>query len=335
MLAAVWGEGKLTLKEIQMPVLEKNDDVIVKVAACGICGTDLHIIKSDFVFKPNTVLGHEIAGTVIDIGSSVKNLKIGDNVVIEPNKYCDNCHFCKMNLKNLCDNWLPNAMGLNIDGGFAEYCKTSEKFCHKVTSTVSLDILSLAEVLADVLNGTQKIKPQLWESAVIIGGGPIGMVFLRVFKISGVSKIILSEPSSYRRKIAKDLGADIVVNPLDADLNDIVRREIKIGVDIVVDAVGDLLEEGIKVVRKGGRLLLIGVNAKHIAKVPQADIVNNEIQIFGSVIANSYFPRAISLIESGVLGLEKIVTHKFTLKNIHEALKLFSEGKALKIVINP
>ena len=196
----MWGAiiddvGKLTLKEVPTPVIEKDDDVIIRVKSCGICGTDLIILKEpkEFGFKPNTILGHEISGTVESIGNGIKNLKTGDSVVIEPNKYCDVCHFCKMNLRNLCDYWPNHAMGVNVHGGFAKYCKTSEKLCHKISSKVSFNEAAFTEVLADVLNGAQKVKIQPWESVVILGGGSVGITFLRIFKICGAAKVILSE----------------------------------------------------------------------------------------------------------------------------------------------
>lgn len=336
MLAAVFeSEGRLVLKEVPSPTISKNDDVIIKVKSCSICGTDIHITRVPPVFTalPNTILGHELSGTVEKIGEGVKNLKICDIVVLDPHEYCGSCKYCRTGLRNLCDNIVN--YGVDANGGFAKYCKASENACHKISPDVLPDVAAFAEVLADVISGTSKVNVQPWESVAVLGGGPIGTVYMKVFKNSGASKIILSEISDYRREIAKENGADVVINPLKEDLVDIVKEQTGDGVDIVVDAVGSLMEQSISIVRKGGKVVLFGANPKFMPKINQFDITIKEIQVFGSFISSFCFPPAIKLLESGVLNLEKLITHRFPLEKIHEGLKLTLEGKALKVMINP
>jgi (R,R)-butanediol dehydrogenase / meso-butanediol dehydrogenase / diacetyl reductase len=338
MLAAVFeSEGKLVLKEMPSPTITKNDDVIVRVKSCSICGTDMHVLKVPQILTnfalPNTIMGHEISGTVEKLGEGVKNLKIGDSVVLDPHEYCGNCKYCRKGLRNLCDNMVN--YGINSNGGFAKYCKASEDVWHKISPDILPDLAAFTEVLADVIGGTSKVKVQPGESVAVLGGGPIGIVYMKVFKNSGASKVILSEISDYRREIARTNGADIVLNPLKENLEEIVRGETGDGVDIVVDTVGSLMEQGISIVRKGGKVVLFGVNPKFMPKINQFDITIKEIQVYGSFISSFCFPPAIELLESGVLNLEKLITHRFPLEKIHEGFKLILEGKALKVMINP
>lgn len=183
MLAAVFeGEGKLNLKKVPIPSIENEKDVIIKVDSVSICGTDVHIVEvpPGFIAKPNTILGHEISGNVIEFGKGVKNLLKGDRVVINPNEFDCNCDYCKMNLFNQCRNL--KALGISVDGGFAEYCRVSELVCHKIFPSISSDVAAFAEPLACVISGTDKIKLQPGESVIIFGAGPIGMLFLKMLK---------------------------------------------------------------------------------------------------------------------------------------------------------
>lgn len=283
MLAAVFeAEGKLTLKEVPVPLIQRDDDVLIEVRAVSICGTDVHIVEvpPGFIATPNTILGHELAGEVVAIGSGVKTLQTGDRVVVNPNDYCGTCQYCKINLPNQCENLA--ALGIHVNGGFAKYCRVSEKVCHKISSSVPPDIAAFAEPLACVINGTQKIRVQPGETVVVLGAGPIGLLFLQMFKASGASKVIVSETSEYRRGFAKDCGADMVVDPLTESLEEIVLKETGIGVDVVVDVVGSLMDQGIKLTRKGGKLLIFGVNTKAVAHIPQCEVTFKELQILGN-----------------------------------------------------
>jgi len=334
MIAAVFeGKGKLKLKEIPTPKITKSDEVIIRVEAVSICGTDVHIVSvpPSFEAKPNTVLGHELTGKIVEVGSAVKNLKKGDRIVVNPNDYDGTCMYCKMNLPNQCVNL--QALGITKDGGFAKYCKVTEKVCHKISESVLPELAAFAEPLSCVINGTQKVKIQPGDTAVILGGGPIGLLFLKMFKASGASKVILSEPSDFRREVALNNGADLVVNSTDEDVEKVIREETVIGADVVVDAVGCLMDECVGIVRKGGKILVFGVNTKAIANIPQSEVTFKELQILGTWLANATFPKAVKIIESGILNLKGLITHKIKLDNIHQGIDLLKNGKAVKVII--
>jgi len=336
MKAAVFeSEGNLVLKEVPVPSIERDDELIIRVESASICGTDVHILEvpPGFIAPEGIILGHELAGKVESIGPGVNDLKVGDRVVINPNDYDCTCKFCKTNLPNQCENLY--ALGVKVNGGFSKYCKVSSKVCHKIDSKISPDEAAFAEPLACVINGTEKVRLQPGESVLILGAGPIGMLYLKLFKMGGASKVIVSEISGYRRRLAKENGADLTIDPLSVELENIVLKETNGGVDIVVDAIGSQLDMATRLAGKNGKILLMGVNEKAQPKISQSQITFKELQIIGTWLANATFPKAVQLIESGELGLEKLITHKLPLEEIQKGIDLINEGKAFKVMVNP
>lgn len=268
MLAAIFkSEGNLVLEEVDVPIIRKDDEVLIKVDAVSICGTDVHIVEvpPGYIATPNTILGHELTGIVEKIGSRVKTVKIGDRVVVNPNDYCCVCKFCKINMPNHCENIA--ALGIHVNGGFAKYCKVTEKVCHKISNSVLPEDATFAEPLACVINGIEKIKPQTGETAMIFGGGPIGLLFLKMLRAAGVSKVILCEVSKMRLLFAKNNGADDIVNMKDENFEKSLINKAPAGVDIVIDSAGSLFSEGIKAVRKGGKNFSFWRKYKGICKL--------------------------------------------------------------------
>ncbi len=336
MKAAVFeSEGNLVLKEVPVPSIEKDDDLIIRVESASICGTDVHILEVPPGFKApeGIILGHELAGKIEAMGSSVTNLKVGDRVVINPNDYDCTCRFCKANLPNQCENLY--ALGVKVDGGFSKYCKVTTKVCHKISSKVSPDEAAFAEPLACVISGTEKIKLQPGDSALVLGAGPIGMLYMKLFKMAGASKVIVSEISGYRRELAKESGADLAIDPSNGDLENIVLKETNGGADVVVDAIGTQLDMATRLAGKNGKILLMGVNEKVQPKISQSQITFKELQVMGSWLANATFPKAVRLIESGGLKLKKLITHRLPLEEIHKGIDLINKGEAFKVIINP
>lgn len=337
MLAAKFkGEGKLELEEVPQPVIKNDDDVLISVKAASICGTDVHILEvpPGHPANPDTILGHEYTGEVVEVGKNVKNLKIGDRVVVDPNIICGYCDYCKSGAPNYCLNM--TSLGIYIDGGFAEYNVAPEKSLYKISSSVPGEIAALAEPLSCILNGVNKIKFNLGESILILGAGPIGLYYTLFYSSSGAGKIIVAEVNPYRKEFAKKCGADLVVDPTKQDLLEVVKEETKIGVDIVIDAVGNQLGNAIKFVKKGGTILLFGMNENALPQVKQYDITKNEITVVGTYIARWTFPQAVKILESGSLkNLENLITHRIPLKDIKNGIEIMKKGEAVKIIVTP
>jgi threonine dehydrogenase-like Zn-dependent dehydrogenase len=330
------GEGKFELEEVSEPFIKNDSEVLLEVKAASICGTDVHILEvpPGHPANPDTILGHEYTGEVKEVGKNVKSLKVGDRVVIDPNITCGYCEYCKRGMVNSCINM--TTLGIFIDGGFARYNVAPEKALYKISSSVPAEIAALAEPLSCVLNGVNKIRFNLGENLLILGAGPIGLYYTLFYRASGAGKIIVAELNPYRREFAKKCGASLVVDPAKENLFEIVMDETKIGVDIVIDAVGNQLGSALKFVKKGGTILLFGMNESALPSVKQYDITRNEINIVGTYIAKWTFPQAVKILESGSLkNLENLITHKISLKEIKKGIEIMKKGEGIKIIVTP
>jgi len=336
MLAAVFeGKGKLNLKEVSVPEIKKSDEVLLQVEAASICGTDMRILEvpPGHPATPGTILSHEYTGKVLAVGEAVTQFKEGDRVVVDPNITCGNCSYCKMGMPHMCENM--TTLGIFINGGFARYNVAPARALHNISPHLLPELAVFAEPLSCVVSATQKLKVHPGEVVVVLGAGPIGLLFIQMFKTSGAGKVIVSEISEYRAKFAYESGASRVVNPLKDNLERIVKEETLIGADVVVDAVGTLFRNAMDIVRRGGRILLFGQNYQARAQVAQNDITRNELTIMGSFIARFTFPFAIKIIESKVLDLERLITHKLPLEDVHKGIEVMRKGEAIKVIITP
>ncbi|MCL4516387.1 MAG: alcohol dehydrogenase catalytic domain-containing protein [Firmicutes bacterium] len=336
MLGAVFeGEGRLSLKEVPIPRRKDPDDVLLGVKAASICGTDVHILSvpPGHPATPNSILGHEYVAEVLETGPAAENLHIGDQVVIDPNITCGRCRYCQAGMPNMCENM--TTLGIFRDGGFAAYNVAPVKALHKIDRSVPYEIAAFAEPLSCVVNGTEKVKAQPGEAVVVLGAGPIGLLFTQFFHAAGVRKLIVAEVSPFRAGYAQRSGATRVVNPRQESLKDVVLAETGIGADIVVDAVGSLLPDALSAVRRGGRVLLFGMNQHATPAVRQFDITRHEVSVLGTYIARHTFPKAVRILESGVLGLETLITHRLPLARIEEGFKAMREGTAIKVMVMP
>jgi 2-desacetyl-2-hydroxyethyl bacteriochlorophyllide A dehydrogenase len=336
MKAAVFESvGKLVVKDVDVPTIKEGDDLICEVELCSVCGTDVHIMEvpPGYVATPGTILGHELVGRIIEVGPYVRTLAVGDRVVVNPNNYCGVCRYCRLNLPNECENIIP--MGIGANGGFAEYVRMSERVAHKISKSVKPEIAAFAEPLACAVNGCNKIKAGPGDSVVIIGGGPIALMFIKLMKASGASPIIVSEPVLLRRQFAQKCGADYVVDPGCEDLKAIVAKATGIGADIAIEVVGSQVALAIDVIRKGGKVLLFGINFTSAPAIAPSSITIKEAQVLGTWIANASFPRAVELLEKGILDLAPLVTHRLPLSRTAEAIEILRKGEGVKVFIDP
>lgn len=330
------GQGKFELEEVPVPQIKNDDDVLIKVTACGICGTDIHILEvpQGHPAKENVILGHEYTGKVVEVGKNVKHLKPGDNVVVDPNLTCGVCNYCRNALPNQCENM--TTLGIFIDGGFAEFNVAPAKALFKISSDVQPEIAALAEPLSCIVNAVNKSELKLGQNVVVLGAGPIGLLFAMVFKSAGAGKVIVAEISDTRRNFAKICGADLVCDPREINLKEcVLSKTNNLGADIVVDAVGSLLQQALSLVKRNGKIILFGMNENIRSEVKQYDITRYEIEILGTYIAKYTFPSAINILESRIAPFEKLITKKLPLASVKEGIELAKTGEVIKIVILP
>jgi 2-desacetyl-2-hydroxyethyl bacteriochlorophyllide A dehydrogenase len=336
MLAAVFDKiGSLRLQERHDPKITSSTDVKIKVEAASICGTDVHIL-SDPPGHPATtgiIQGHEFMGEIVEIGSDVNNVKIGDRVVVDPTTLCGECFFCKSGTVNMCKN--SSTIGIFKDGGWATYSVLPSRNVFVISEQVPSEVAVLAEPLSCVINGVKKLNIQPGDRVVILGTGPMGQLFTQLVKAAGANKIICSDFSEYRLDYANQSGATRVINPKHEDVLQAVLEETKIGADVVIDCVGTLFNQAIPLVRKGGQILLVGMNEHALPPISQYEITRNEITVKGTYIQNYDFPKVVNILEGNQLHLDILLTHTIQLNQIHEGIEIMRKGEAIKIVVYP
>jgi len=335
MLAAVFeGEGRLSLKQVPVPAIQKPDDVLLQVEGAGICGTDVHILEvpPGHPATPGAILGHEYVGQVLAVGAGVKNLRPGDRVVVAPNLYCGLCAYCRAGRPNQCQDF--TTLGIYLNGGFARYNVAPERACHKIKPDLPTDEAVFTELLSCIIGGTERVRLQPGESVAVLGAGPVGLMFALAFKAAGAGKLIVTDVSPYRLEFARRIGVDAALDA-HGDIVTAIRNLTAGGADVVVDAVGSLFPQAVPVATKGGKIVLFGMNQQARPTVSQYDVTRNELTVYGTFIGINTFPVAIKMLESGVLRPSVLISHRLPLARIAEGIELLRRGEAIKVVVTP
>jgi threonine dehydrogenase-like Zn-dependent dehydrogenase len=335
MIAAVFEkEGVLQVNQVTTPTIKKDTDVLLKVDAVSICGSDLKILEVPPAHpaKEGVIMGHEYVGEVVECGSAVTTLTSGDKVAIEPNIPCGTCIYCREGMTHMCDSL--ETLGETLDGGFAEYNIAPENQLHKLPVDAPPEETVFIEPLSCVVGAFEKMMVQPSDLAVVAGAGPLGLLFTQCLKAWGAN-VIVTEPSPERQTYARHCGADEVVGQRIEDLLKVVRRYSPIGAEIVVDTVGSLMVEFLPLLRRYGKLVLFGINEHAEAKIHQYDITRNNLQILGSFIGSGVFPRAIEIIKNKKIDVTKLMSHKFPLSEINTGVDLLRKREAVKVVLTP
>lgn len=333
------GNGKFELREESVPDYGDND-VLIRVSACGICGTDVHIYHGDkgsAEVHPPVVLGHELSGTVIKTGKNVKNLQAGDHVSVDPNCYCGHCHYCRNGKKQLCTNLY--AVGVNRNGGFEEYCSVPEAQCYLLSPSVPLKYGAMAEPLACCLHGIDRADIHVGNTVCVVGGGAIGLMMVQLARLRGASSVILSEPVAMRREIGLRLGADYAVDPLHENISDAVSRFTGMpGTDVVIECVGNTVAvaQAFEATKRGTTVLLFSVpRAGTFHELSLEAVYQKELKIIGSLINPDTHGRAVDLINSGRIRLEEIITHSFPVEQLEQAVRMQMSDESIKVIVEP
>jgi len=330
---------KFMVKEMKFGPLGEHE-VLVENKACGVCGTDVHIYhgeKGSAEVTPPVVLGHEYAGVVAAVGSAVTNVKPGDHVTMDPNMYCGKCMPCRMGRKQNCEHLY--ALGVNVNGGFAEYSVCPDTQCFKVNENVSFYVAAMAEPLACVAHGIDLVHIQPGQTVLVIGGGTIGLLMVQMAKLAGASCVILSEPIEMRRKIGLEVGADAVVDPVHENLKErIIEISGRDGADAVIECVGRpaTAAQAVDAAGFNANVLLFGVpGVKDTLQLPMFKVYQKELHITGSMINPDTHQRAVNLINSGRLEIEKLITHVYDLEHLEDAIKMQMSSESIKVLVDP
>ena len=338
------GPNQFVTEELPIPEIGE-DEILLKMQKAAIPGTDRPLLerkKTKDVRYPS-VIGHEICGIIDKVGAQVKGFEVGEHVSIANIIPCGHCASCLAGRENACMNRL--AVGYQYDGGFEEYVRIPANLIEagnviKLPDSVSFTAGALIEPLACCIRGLRNAGTGFNDTVLIVGAGPIGLMHLQLAHIAGASKVIVSEPNEYRRNIAKELGAEVVVDSMKEDLAEVVRKETNgMGVDVIIMAIGvpALVNPTLKMCKKGGTVCLFaGFAGTGECTVEVNTIHYNEINVCGSTgYRRMDYLAAAEMVKTGRINLDRIATHTFKLDEFQKAYEVCKSGAGLKIIIEP
>ena len=326
------GEGKLQTLERPVPRRQCPDDVLVRIEACGICGTDLNILAVPPAHKaqPGIIIGHEAVGIVEQAGPGVTGLEPGDRVVIANRLTCGQCAYCRRGLDNQCTNY--QTIGTTIDGAFAPYLVAPARALWKIDPRVPRDDAALFEPLACVVGSVKRAPIQPGDNVAVIGGGPMGLLFALVYRALGAGRIIVLDMAPYRLDFARTLGLD-TIDVTAGDAPAAVQALTGLGADVVVDAVGNQLGAAIKLARRGAQVVLFGLRPYDNPAVNQYAITRYDLTVHGTFVGLHPFAQTIQLLESRRIQPSTLVTHHLPLAKLAEGVELMRTQQAMKVLI--
>jgi len=344
MKAAVYlGKESIEVREIDRPVLS-DGEILVKVESCAICGTDIRTyFHGHHAIKPPHILGHEVSGTIAEIGRGVEGYRIGERVHMVTEVGCGKCIFCRQGRHNLCPDL--RAMAYYYQGGFAEYIRIPKEAVIQgnllsIPENLSFDEATLAEPLSCCINGQEYLNITFGDTVVIVGAGPIGCMHVELARLSGATKIILADISEERLELARKFGATLFLNSAKEDLVKKVKEETDgYGASVVIVACPspEAQEQALQFVATRGRISFFGGLPGGKTITIESNIIHyKEISIFGAFASSSpQYRQALALLASKSIKGEDLITHRFPLEKIKEALDVARSGRGLKVVINP
>ena len=333
------GNKKFEVRDMNFDILNP-DQVLIKVMAAGICGTDVHIYHGEpgsAEVIPPVVLGHEFSGIVEQVGEAVTTCRVGDHVTIDPNIYCGKCLPCRVGKKQNCEHLF--ALGVNMNGGFAQYCAAPQAQCFVLAPDLEFDVGAMTEPLACALHGIDRAAIQPGQSVLVIGGGPIGLLMVQLARLAGASTVLLSEPIEMRRRIGMDVGADATIDPIHEEVPQrILEITGRAGVDVVIECVGKTFatEQAFSAAGFGATVLLFSVpqiDAK--APLPLFDVYKKELKVLGSFINPDTHQRAVNLLNSGRLDINSLITHRYALDQVEDAILMQMKNESIKVLVHP
>jgi threonine dehydrogenase-like Zn-dependent dehydrogenase len=326
-------DHRLVLAQRPVPRIRESTDVVVQVVQTGICGTDRSVLVGKFPAKPGVIMGHETVGTVHEIGAGVMGLSPGDRVVVNPTLYCGLCDNCRMARTNFCVNKRGTEVGIDRDGGFAQYILLPEQFVHRIPKRLSFDQALFIEPIACALNCIDAANLAAGETAVVIGGGPIGAVTAMTAQFYGANVHIV-EPDAYRRQYCQNLLNNFGYNGEVHDPDDSALAGIG---DVVFDTVGNMLESALASAAVTARVVVMGYNSTAEIRLRPLDILQRGLTIIG---AGDYtgrtFLKAIRIVNR--VRTDSLISHRVSIDDYSRAFALLAPSAdrtyaAMKAVI--
>lgn len=321
---------RLSVERVPDPT-PARDEVIVQVSRCGICGTDVHIYRNEYMSDYPLIPGHEFGGVIVEVGSDVTDLRVGQRVAVDPNLYCGHCDFCRNEQANHCTNW--QGVGVTRSGGFAEYVNVPARACYLLPEGMSDQQAAFIEPLACVVHAMKRFRILPGESLLILGGGPMGMLLLQALRHNGAAQVVVVEKQPQRMELARALGASVVV-PVGPDQDAYLKEIAPRGFGVVVDATGipAVIEHAFTYLRPRGQYLQFGVAPNHAkVQISPYDLFRNDWTILGSFALCYTFLPAIAMLANGVVNVEPLVSDIVPMSSFGDAFSRFAAGQTMKV----
>jgi L-iditol 2-dehydrogenase len=332
----------IEITEIPVPEIE-DDEVLVKVMAVGICGSDIHYYEHGrigrYVVEKPIILGHECSGIAVAVGKNVTRIKVGDRVAIEPGITCGRCEYCKEGRYNLCSD-VKFLATPPIDGAFVQYIKHREDFLFPIPDELSFEEAALNEPFSVGIHASKRANLQPGSIVAIMGMGPIGLTAIAAVRAFGASTIIVTDLERNRLDAAKRLGATHTINILENDpIEEIKRLTGGKGVDVAFETAGNpkALQTALQVVKRGGKLVIVGLPPQDEIELNISLIADNEFDIFGVFRYSNTYPQGIKLLASKFCDFKSLITDRYSLEQTKEAMERARTNKkeSLKVVVYP
>ncbi len=330
--------GSIALREVDKPDIGP-DELLVRVEACGVCGTDRHLFHGEFPCKPPVTPGHEFSGIVEAIGTSVSGFAVGDRVTGDPNIACGRCAHCHAGRVNLCSNL--RAIGIHRDGGFAEYLALPQKQAFVLPAGLKPTHGAFCEPLGCCLHGVDLAEIGPGSSVVVLGGGVIGLLTVQLARLAGAKTIILSTRQASRRALARDLGATATVDPTAGDVVDAIAGPAGLapgGVDVVFECAGvrETVEQSMRLARAGGTIVIVGVTPQGMkAEFEPFDLLFRELRVLGSFLNPYTHRRAAELIASGAIEVDRLISRQVPLEDAPAVIANPPAPGEVKVLVVP
>lgn len=336
--AVFYGRHDLRIEESPVPEV-KDDEVLIEVKACGMCGTDVHIYEGDkgaADVTPPTILGHEFSGIVKETGSLVTRFRTGDRVCVDPNCYCGSCYFCRNGMAHYCTDMI--GYGTTVNGGFAQYCSVRESQVYLLGPNTSFEQGAMTEPTACCLHGIDMCEIRPGSNVVVIGGGMIGLLMVQLARLEGAARIAILEPVDSKREVALKLGADLALNPASGQVKEQLRHFGMEHISTVIECVGKpaTVEQAIDIAGNKAVVMIFGLTKPDdtVALKP-FELFQKELSIKASYINPYTQQRALDLIDSGRLNVSDMICEVCGLDKLEGILGDPAERAKGKYIIAP
>jgi 2-desacetyl-2-hydroxyethyl bacteriochlorophyllide A dehydrogenase len=323
--------NQITLEQVADPRCGA-DEVIVQVTQVGICGTDLHIYRNEYLSTFPLIAGHELTGQIVEVGKSVTQFHGGERVAVDPNLSCGQCYFCRQQQANHCLNW--QGIGITRAGGFADYVAVPARACYALPDSLTDTQAAFIEPLSCVIHALNRLRVWPGDDVLIFGAGPMGLLLVQALRHSGASQVVVVEKEANRRRLAQEMGATAT---LETDLASL-RELAPYGFAIVIDATGvpDVIEQALYFLKPRGQYLQFGVAPQGVTiQWSPYEIFRKDWTIIGSFALCYTFQAAIAWLANRVVDVAPLVSHTLPLVEFPRGFQEFAEGQTLKVHLRP